>query len=97
MKVLFETGRWEAHLCTFRPSELVTLLALALVADRAPERVEFRTGDLVAVTGLTRQTFQKCLRELAKRKVLQVLHCEAGAGGTTAVALSDRWIQVRRK
>jgi hypothetical protein len=81
-------------LSEFKPSEVVSLLAMSLVAEGKPERIEFRTEDLCRISGLTRMTFQKNLHDLAKRGVLRILECKSGASGTTVVSIPKAWITV---
>jgi len=86
--------KWWYSLSVCKPSEIVTLIALAMVAESHPDRIEFRTEDVCRLSGLTRMTLQKALRALSNRGIIKVLSCKSGAFGTTVVALNKTWIQV---
>jgi len=96
MQVVFTAARWGPFLASCESSDLVTALALALAAQPGQESIEFRTADLVAATGLTRQTLQRCLRTLERQGVLAVHQCKAHYNGTTIIELSPKWIKVKR-
>jgi len=94
VRIGFESIRWIPMLNSFQPTEIVALLALGMVSDGHPESVEFRTEDMVELSGLSRITFYKCLRELEKRDVIRVMERRSGAKGTTTVSINNRWLMV---
>jgi len=94
MRVNFDTRKWIAVLSEFSGSEVKALLAMSLLSDGHPERVEFRTEDMCRVSGLTRMTFQKALHGMEKRNIIQIIQCNSGAQGTTIVSIPKAWLSV---
>ena len=94
MQVCFVPVIWEPMLKTFRPTEVKIMVALGLLADGRSRNIEFRTDDLVRVSGIARLTAQKCLKALQSKGVIKILAIRSGAGGTTTVDVNQSWIHL---
>jgi hypothetical protein len=91
MQLIMDGGQWKGKIQLLLPREVMTFLALALVADSSG-KVRTGMGDLSRDTGLCKITLRRAIAKLGHLDVVKVESQERGPGAELRLTMLKKWI-----